>query len=415
MELLRNKVKRFRLRCALTGTLLFICFGGQALGRAALPVYAEETNDLIREKEEGISKAKEERQQIQKNLTDVKAVKQSLDEQKNDLNQYITSLDAQVAQIELNIEALNESITVKEGEIAATQIELDAAIAVQEAQYEAMKQRIRYMYERGDHYYLELIFGALNYSDILNKAAYIEKLEEYDRKKLEEYEEQCRIVELTKTQLEEEKETLEETRNSLHQEEEALKEIREEKKKQLETIMAQIEEKQKAIAAYEASIAAANNEINALEAAIKAERARLAEANRPHYDGGMFRWPCPSTTYITDEYGWRVHPIFGDRRFHSGLDIGAGYGAAIVAAYRGTVVAAAYSSSMGNYIMIDHGDDLYTIYMHCSKLQVSTGQSVSAGQQIGLVGSTGNSTGPHLHFGVRKNGAYVSPWGYLGR
>ncbi len=393
-------------RCAVAGTLLFITL-------FTLPVHAEETNELIKEKEDGISKTKEERQQLQQSLTDVQQVKKSLDAQKADLNQYITSLDAEVARIEQNIEDLGVRITAKEQEIVVTQAELDAAIAVQQAQYEAMKQRIRFMYERGDRYYLELIFESLSYSEILNKAAYIEKLEEYDRNKLNEYAEQTRLVEVTKQELEEEKQTLEETRQTLEQEQTSLEAIREEKKKQLEAIMAQIEEKQKAIAAYEASIAAANSEIEALERQIKEERARLARLNAPHYDGGMFSWPCPSTTYITDEFGWRTHPIFGDRRFHSGIDIGAGYGASIVSAYSGTVVSAGYSSSMGNYVMIDHGDDLYTIYMHCSKLQVSTGQNVSKGQQIGLVGSTGNSTGPHLHFGVRLNGAYVSPWNYL--
>ena len=96
-----------------------------------------------------------------------------------------------------------------------------------------------------------------------------------------------------------------------------------------------------------------------------------------------------------------------------GIDIGAQYGASIVAAYSGTVVAATYNASMGNYIMIDHGDGLYTIYMHASALYVSTGQEVTAGQNIAAVGSTGRSTGPHLHFGVRLNGSYVSPWNYL--
>ena len=108
-----------------------------------------------------------------------------------------------------------------------------------------------------------------------------------------------------------------------------------------------------------------------------------------------------------------MHPILKVERFHNGVDLAAASGSPILAAYDGEVIAADYSASMGNYIMIDHGDDVYTIYMHASSLLVSKGARVSAGQKIALVGSTGRSTGPHLHFSVRENGNYVSPWKYL--
>jgi murein DD-endopeptidase MepM/ murein hydrolase activator NlpD len=132
------------------------------------------------------------------------------------------------------------------------------------------------------------------------------------------------------------------------------------------------------------------------------------------YDGGTFSWPCPSSTTISSEYGNRMHPVLGVYKFHNGIDIAASTGSAIVAAYKGTVVGAGYNSSMGNYVMIDHGDGLYTIYMHASALYVSTGQNVAKGDTIAAVGSTGRSTGPHLHFGVRLNGSYVNPHSYVG-
>ncbi|OQA22580.1 MAG: Murein DD-endopeptidase MepM [Firmicutes bacterium ADurb.Bin354] len=108
-----------------------------------------------------------------------------------------------------------------------------------------------------------------------------------------------------------------------------------------------------------------------------------------------------------------MHPTLKVQKFHNGVDLAAPGGSPILAAYDGKVVAAAYSSSMGNYIMIDHGDGLYTIYMHASALYVSKGQTVSKAQKIAAVGSTGRSTGNHLHFGVRLNGNYVDPMGYL--
>ena len=127
----------------------------------------------------------------------------------------------------------------------------------------------------------------------------------------------------------------------------------------------------------------------------------------------MFTWPCPSYTRISDDYGNRIHPILGIQQFHNGIDMAAPGGSPILAAYNGTVVAAAYSTTMGNYVMIDHGDGLYTVYMHASSLSVSTGQTVSKGDQIAAVGATGRATGNHLHFSVRLNGSYVNPWNYL--
>ena len=146
---------------------------------------------------------------------------------------------------------------------------------------------------------------------------------------------------------------------------------------------------------------------------MEADRAKLAEENRVKYDGGMFQMPCPSYKRISDDYGNRMHPTLGVEKFHNGVDFAAPSGSPILAAYDGRVVAATYNSSMGNYVMIDHGDGLYTIYMHASKLYVSSGQTVTKGEQIAAVGSTGRSTGPHLHFSVRLNGSYVSPWNYL--
>ena len=147
-------------------------------------------------------------------------------------------------------------------------------------------------------------------------------------------------------------------------------------------------------------------------AAAKAAAEGKEVADNP-YTGGAFTWPCPSSTRVTSDYGTRVSPTSGASSNHKGIDIGASAGAAIVAAANGTVKAANYSSAAGNYVMIDHGGGLYTVYMHCSSLAVSEGTAVSAGQTIAYVGSTGISTGNHLHFGVSLNGSYVSPWSYL--
>ena len=131
------------------------------------------------------------------------------------------------------------------------------------------------------------------------------------------------------------------------------------------------------------------------------------------YDGGTFKFPLATYTRISDDYGNRIHPTLGIEQFHNGVDFAAPKGTAIYAAYDGQVVAATYSNTMGNYVMLDHGGGLYTIYMHASALYVSKDDIVVRGETIAAVGSTGRSTGNHLHFSVRKDGAYTSPWNYL--
>ena len=152
-----------------------------------------------------------------------------------------------------------------------------------------------------------------------------------------------------------------------------------------------------------------------LEAAIAEEKKKLLESNKKPltYDGGMFKFPLASYTRVSDDYGMRMHPTLGVQQFHNGVDFASPKGTAIYAAYDGQVAAATYSATMGNYVFIDHGDGLYTIYMHASALYVKKGDVVAKGDTIAAVGSTGRSTGNHLHFSVRLNGSYVSPWGYL--
>ena len=176
-----------------------------------------------------------------------------------------------------------------------------------------------------------------------------------------------------------------------------------------------INNKESAIKEYQEEIKAQDEEIEALEAAIAEEKKKILESSGDilTYDGGVFKFPLASYTRVSDDYGMRIHPTLGVPQFHNGVDFASPKGTAIYAAYDGKVVAASYSSTMGNYVMIDHGDQLYTIYMHASALYVKKDAIVVRGETIAAVGSTGRSTGNHLHFSVRKDGAYVSPWNYL--
>ncbi len=373
------------------------------------------TSDSIKEKENQISQAEDERKELENNLSDLQKIKEDLESQKENLTNYVVQLDRNLAEIEQNIAELKAKIAAKEEEIVLTEAELQAALEKEENQKESMIARIRLMYEKDDSYLLEMLLQAQSFGDFLNRADYIEKIMAYDHQKWEEFKENSQLIALCKEELELEKELLDQAKANVETEQRNLEALIEQKTQDILSYESDISNKEQAIKEYEAEIAQQNAEIEALEAAIAAEKKKLLESNQTvlSYDGGVFKFPLASYTRISDDYGYRIHPILNVEQFHNGVDFAAPKGTAIYAAYDGVVVAASYSASMGNYVMIDHGDGLYTIYMHASALYVQKDETVARGDTIAAVGSTGRSTGNHLHFGVRKNGAYVSPWNYL--
>lgn len=399
-----------RLLCVALGFALIL---GTAFKYQTTALASELTNDSIKQKEAEINKAKEEKKALQSGLTNVKEIKKQLEQSKADLANYVEELDANLVEIQAKIDDLKTQISQKEEEIVQKTEELEEAVSVQQAQYEAMKCRIKFMYEKGDSLSMELLFSSESFGEMLNKAEYIEMLSAYDRKMLDEYVAYAEYVALCKESLEEEKGVLDEAKAAVEEEEASLNELIAAKEQEIYQVTSDIKGKEAAIKEYEADIAMQNDAIKALEAAVAEERKRLAAEQGRKYDGGVFTWPAPSYTRISDDYGNRIHPTLGIQQFHNGVDMAAPGGSPILAAYDGKVVAADYNSSMGNYIMIDHGDSLYTIYMHASALYVSKGAEVSKGSKIAAVGTTGRSTGNHLHFSVRLNGNYVNPWSYL--
>ena len=404
----------FKKLCKGFALLLVVCI--LAAGAGPFVSHADEISELkqsIANKQEAIDEATKLKKQLQSGLTDVKNVISGLEKSKSNLSAYISELDTTLSVAQAKILELNTLITDKEAEIKKTTEELNQAIKTEESQYEAMKARIRFIYEHGETMYLDLFMASQSFGDMINKADYIEELTAYDRRMLEKYQATREYVEVCKAQLEAEQVVLEEAKKDVEAEEEALETLISEKQKEITAYENDISNREKLLAEYQAEVAAQEAEIKALEDALAAEKAALASATKRKYDGGMFAWPASSYTRISDDYGYRIHPILNVQQFHNGVDMAAPGGSPILAAYDGTVTAAAYSSTMGNYIMIDHGDNLYTIYMHASKLYVSKGQEVVKGQKIAAVGTTGRSTGNHLHFSVRLNGSYVSPWNYL--
>ncbi len=408
---MKKSVKRFIIKGILFSVILFaLVFIPKA------EVSANRISELeasIQEKEEAIDAAEKEKKELTSGLTNVENIKKDLEKSKANLTAYVQELDAAVAEIQTKIETLNGQIAEKEKEITKTKAELEAAEQDEAEQYAAMQYRLQSIYEQGDNYYLELLSDSGSFADFLNKLDYIEQLSQYDNNLLLEYQGIVEYVSLCKTQLEVEQDVLNETKTAAEKEQAAMETLISEKEAEILAYTKDITQKEQVIAAYEAEIAEQTAVIEALEAAVAADRASLW--GERVYNGGMFCWPAPSYTRISDDYGYRNHPILNVQQFHTGVDMAAPGGTPILAAYDGVVVQAAYNASMGNYVMIDHGSELYTIYMHAQKLMVSPGDEVARGEQIATVGTTGRSTGNHLHFSVRLNGSYVSPWGYISK
>ena len=381
---------------------------------------SENTSTSLKEAQQEKADLEKALEKAKQTINELKESKGDVQAKVNDLNTQLMNISSRITALENQLAQKNQELTEKKDQIEDTKDQLEDAKKQEEQQYADMKVRIQFMYENAQESYFEALFDSESFSDFLNSAEYIIQIQEYDRKKLKEYQETVAYIDGVEQQLEEDYATLEEMKKEVEQEKAS---VEQEKAsvaalmKQRETELAGIEgniDSAQSDADYYAAEIQAQEEIIAEIKRIEAEKAAAGKQNNP-YTGGVFTWPCPSSTRVTSDYGTRVSPMGGASSNHKGIDIGASGGAAIVAAADGTVTTAAYSSAAGNYVMIDHGGGLYTVYMHASALLVSPGQTVSAGQTIAQVGSTGISTGNHLHFGVSLNGSYVSPWSYLGR
>lgn len=355
--------------------------------------------------------AKAEKDRIEKEMEALKDKLTDIRNQYSSVDEYLKQLDAQMTQILSQIGELDEEITGIENEISDLEEKLTLAQQEADKQYELMKLRIKFMYERNDETYIQLILEAKSLAEALNKAEYVSKMSEYDRKMLEEYQKTVDYIAQTKGEIEDEREILLAKRESLEAQQSQVQSVQEEKNKELEALHALAVETEK----LENEACHNYDEIDKIIAAKEKEIAeKYKEEELPPVSGSGMCWPTKSKR-ITSDYGEtedRVVP-------HRGIDIGAvvpgTWGDPIYAAESGVVVTAEWDSDGGNWLWIYHGNDLYTVYMHCGSFKVAEGTKVVKGQTIATMGSTGNSTGPHLHFAVRVNGDYVNPWNYVSK
>lgn len=383
------------------------------------------TSKAIEDAKKKVSSMEEEKKKVESALKE-------LEGKKSDTAAYVKELDRNLSALAGELTKLEGDISRKEEQIEEAKAELETAKVTENRQYEDMKLRIQYMYENGQTGLLESMMQSESIAELLNRAEYASQITSYDRKMLEEYRKTRQEVALKEEALKTEHQELLTLQDSTKAKQSSVKTLMASKEAELASYETKIASAQGEIDQYNADIKAQEEHMARVEAEIrrkeeearKAEEARRAEEAKKNQSsaGGdstvkkgntNFIWPCPASGRISSAFGDRSSPTEGASTNHKGIDIPAPSGSSIVAAADGKVVISTYSYSAGNYIMIDHGGGLTTVYMHCSQLLVKEGETVKQGQTIAKVGSTGYSTGPHLHFGVRSGGSYVNPSGYV--
>lgn len=368
-------------------------------------------------------------------LSDLKDKKQQnakkqeeLEASKAKAQAYIEEVDKKLTNLSTDIYNTGKKLEQTQDKIKKTEKKLKAAEESVTVQYADMKLRIQYMYENGDTQLLDLILNSSSITEFLNKAEYITELSQYDRKMLKKLKDTRKEIADSKTVLE--------------KEEKNLVTMQTKQKKDQADLESTIASKKSELSSYEALLEANEASAEALNREIKAQEQKVADAinamtepptpaptqaaaggndtpKTPAVNPGKssgWIYPVPGHTAVSSNYGYRKDPFSGASSFHNGIDFPAPGGTPIVAVADGVVIWANYNATAGNWTGIRHSNGITSVYMHQSSILVSVGQHVSQGQTIGLVGTTGSSTGNHLHLGATSGstpGNWTNPWSYF--
>ena len=436
--------KRKKLVSILAGIMAGIMLLTLILGLLPTPAHAASSSEIRKQ----INQLKEEKEAIKDKIQEVK------DQYKENENE-IADIIARKNVVDQEIRLLNEEIILINQEISAFNIliadkqdELDIAQDIFREMNDAYKVRVRAMEEEGELSYWEVLFKANSFSDLLDRLNMVEEITKSDKRRLQELSNAADQVELARLALTEEKDAMEEAKAELDEAHVQMDEKRAEAEAILQELLTKADDLEALEAEFEAQEKAFLDEIAKKEEEYDAAKQAEWEAYMATYvppttappaggtnnsgsgasgssgggysgggsvgssGGGGWVVPC-SYTSITSPFGNRVSPTTGASTYHQGVDLDTGTGWPVVAARAG-IAYTGYGSAAGNYVTIDHQDGFKSIYMHLSGFSVGNGTIVSAGQQIGLTGSTGVSTGDHLHFGISLNGVYVNPCNYVG-
>jgi murein DD-endopeptidase MepM/ murein hydrolase activator NlpD len=348
----------------------------------------------LAEEQKKLEQVQKETQRTESQLKNVQQQKNSLIKELERLNNQLNEAENQLGKVERDIDATRK-------ELERVTKELEQAIEELEKREDLYKQRLRTMYKNSGYGYLEVLLNAESFSDFISRFYLVSKVAAYDISILEELKEQRDLVQAKKDEVKEKELRMLSLKNDLLA-----------KKQEIQTVTASRNSTLSRVKNEEKQLDMMLAELEKTSRQITQTILSLSQGGQ--FIGGKFVWPAPGYKRITSEFGWRIHPVYKTRKYHSGLDIGVPWGKKVVAAGTGKVIYAGTYGGYGKAVIIDHGGGITTLYAHNSSLKVKAGAIVSAGTTIALSGSTGVSTGPHLHFEVRKNGEVVNPRPWLG-
>jgi len=356
-----------------------------------IQVYAADTVEDLKKKQTTIDKkikdTKKEIKAIEKRTKDVSKEIETLDAKMSSASNDLNKVEKELQDLTLNIEKTTTELKEAEENISDKK--------------EVFGKRLRVMYKNGNVGYLEVLLSSADIKDFLSRQDMVKAIAKHDTELIEYMKEQRDIIDTKKTELQTQKKAMETSKTKLEARRRDLAKATREK----EDLMGRLAKDKEA---YEKEY----DKLNDYAKEIESQIVKLQRVTGP-YSGGTMSWPVPGYSRISSPFGYRVHPVFKTKKLHTGIDIPAPTGTSIKAASAGTVI---YSGTLGGYgkaVMIDHGGGIVTLYGHNSSLVVSVGKEVKRGDTIAKAGSTGISTGPHCHFEVRKNGAYVDPIPWL--
>ena len=393
-----TKQKRMlrRLFCVVLALALLLPLSGPAAVIPASAVTQSEIDDLKDQAED----LDNQREELQEQIEAIQSDKSRALERKSLLEQQISATQAEINNIQAQIEKYTQLIAEKEAELA--QAEADEAEL-----YDQFCQRVRYMEEEGEVSYWSILFSSSDFSDLLDNFMMVEEFIDYDNRMMEE------ILALQE-QIQSDKAELETART----EQETARTEQEKAKADLQAQEAEVDSLIEEISGQEDLLEQQEAQLKAAADAMDDEIRRLEREMASQISGVVsesgFQWPLPASwNTLSSLFGSRTHPITGKPNNHTGIDIPASRNTEIYAAKSGVVVTSTYNSSYGNYVVVSHSDGTSTLYAHMNSRNATVGQTVSQGQVIGYVGTTGSSTGNHLHFEVRVNGSRVDPVDYF--
>lgn len=453
-------MKKKRLFLSAVACLVVIALGWSLVTNITLNNARAVSSDILKEELDGLKADRdallEQMKELEKQKTDNYNDMESIIQQKDIIDQQVTLLYAEIDNVNKQIAAYSLLIADKQEELDKAQKRLDTL-------NELYKERIRAMEEEGELSYWSVLFKANSFSDLLDRLNMIGEIAAADQRRLEEMEAAAKEVADAKAVLTAEKAELEKTKSELLETQKVLDDKNAEADKLLADLVKiaedledlynqfekeedefldqiaqkdqeyhdKLDEEASISASIQASIDASIAESKWLQASIREsieESIRLEQALKPtkptsggtsdygdinNPSGVLWLVPCKYSA-VTSPFGYRWHPTTGEYSMHKGVDLGAPKGTPIYASRSGYVNVATYHETAGNYITINHRDGYTSVYMHMTHYVVSPGQEVKQGQLVGYVGSTGRSTGPHLHFGIHYYGTYVNPMDYIG-